>query len=238
MATTKVEIEWPKNYVATGILSFPLCSDEDIAALAEWRVKRGIKKPKFADKIGGSLLLNQEQYDKARAYLTDTYLPFVDTLYKDTDGAKGISPELVAELLKQAKAEDWSKSNMPIRNLTDKDIENAPDGIVYKLKFSGPYEASITKKALIKPDPNGPLQAINISEVEGLPENRKDEDTLWWGANWHFRTSLRFNAFDTASVGVSAYCAGTLYLLPHLGMPITGGGDAAVLEDGDDWESD
>ena len=146
---TKVEITWPKNYVANGILSFPLCSDEDIAALNEWRVKRGIKKPKFADKIGGSLLLNKEQYDAARKYLVEVYLPFVDTLYKDTDGVKGISPELVAELLKQAKAEDWSKSNMPIRTLTPKDVENAPDGIVAKLKFSGPYEDTIKKKAVI-----------------------------------------------------------------------------------------
>jgi len=231
---SKFEGTYPKNLTIDGILSFPLTSDADLAALKEWRVERKISKPKYPDKIGASLLLNQKQLDKAVEYLTKVYLPFVDVLYADTDGEKGIPPELTAVLLEQAKKQDWSDSNMPIRALTAKDIENLPsDDIVAKIKFSGPYEADMGKKALIK-DEDGSTIAIKLEDVD-LPESRKDYNQLWWGAGWHFRVALRLNAFDTASVGVSAYGA-TLYLLPSLGMPVSGGGDAAVIEDGDDWE--
>lgn len=47
---------------------------------------------------------------------------------------------------------------------------------------------------------------------------------------------MRFNAYDSASVGVTAY-AQKMFLLPHLGMPVSSGDDSDVLgEDGDDWD--
>ena len=225
--------EYPKNLVIQGVLSFPLTSEADIEALKEWRSTRGIAKPKFPDKIGASLLLDQAQLDKAAAYIQGIYLPFVDVLYADTDGEKGIEPALTKELLAQVKARDWSGKNFPIRDLTTKDADNAPEGTVAKIKFSGPFEADIDKKAIIK-DADGSQITVRLSEVD-LPEGRNDINRLWWGAGWNHRVALRLNAYNTASVGVSAY-GNTLYLLPHMGLPVTGGGDAAVVEDGYDWE--
>ena len=238
------KIEWPKNLVTQGLLSFPIKSEKEIEALAEWREKRDIKKPKFPDKIGGSLFLNEANYEKAVTYLEEVYLPFVDTLYKETNGSKGIEPDLVKGLMKQVKARKWvgddKKPNLPIRELNAKDKENLGDfDAVAKIKFAGPYEADIAIKAIVQPEGED-RQVVTIASLieDGIiPESRQDVDTLWWGAGWNFRTSLRMNAFDSASVGVSAYSQ-TLYLLPHLGLPVSSGGDAAILEDGDDadWE--
>ena len=238
------KIEYPKNLTIQGLLSFPIKSEKEIEALAEWREKKNIKKPKFPDKIGGSLFLNEANYEKAVKYLEEVYLPFVDTLYKETNGSKGIEPDLVKGLMKQVKARKWvgddKKPNLPIRELNAKDKENLGDfDAVAKIKFAGPYEADIVIKAIIQPEGEDRQVATISSLIEDgvIPESRQDVDTLWWGAGWNFRTSLRMNAFDSASVGVSAYSQ-TLYLLPHLGLPVSSGGDAAILEDGDDadWE--
>ena len=238
------KIEYPKNLTIQGLLSFPIKSEKEIEALAEWREKKDIKKPKFPDKIGGSLFLNEANYEKAVKYLEEVYLPFVDTLYKETNGSKGIEPDLVKGLMKQVKARKWvgddKKPNLPIRDLNAKDKENLGDfDAVAKIKFAGPYEADIAIKAIVQPEGED-RQVVTIASLieDGvIPESRQDVDTLWWGAGWNFRTSLRMNAFDSASVGVSAYSQ-TLYLLPHLGLPVSSGGDAAILEDGDDtdWE--
>lgn len=238
------KIEYPKNLTIQGLLSFPIKSEKEIEALAEWREKKNIKKPKFPDKIGGSLFLNEANYEKAVKYLEEVYLPFVDTLYKETNGSKGIEPDLVKRLMKQVKARKWvgddKKPNLPIRDLNAKDKENLGDfDAVAKIKFAGPYEADIAIKAIVQPEGED-RQVVTIASLieDGvIPESRQDVDTLWWGAGWNFRTSLRMNAFDSASVGVSAYSQ-TLYLLPHLGLPVSSGGDAAILEDGDDtdWE--
>ena len=239
-----IKIEYPKNLTIQGLLSFPIKSEKEIEALAEWREKKNIKKPKFPDKIGGSLFLNEANYEKAVKYLEEVYLPFVDTLYKETNGSKGIEPDLVKRLMKQVKARKWvgddKKPNLPIRDLNAKDKENLGDfDAVAKIKFAGPYEADIAIKAIVQPEGED-RQVVTIASLieDGvIPESRQDVDTLWWGAGWNFRTSLRMNAFDSASVGVSAYSQ-TLYLLPHLGLPVSSGGDAAILEDGDDtdWE--
>ncbi|QJD52868.1 hypothetical protein SEA_PHEDRO_16 [Microbacterium phage Phedro] len=241
---SKYKIEYPKNLVLQGQLSFPIKSDAEIEALKEWRDKKGIKKPKFPDKIGGSLILNQNNWDKLLDYMENTYLPFVDTLYKETNGDKGIEPTLVAGLLKQVKDRNWlaadGKPNLPIRELNDKDKENLGDFPgVGKIKFAGPFEEDLGVKA-ITVAPDGTKQVVTIASLieDGIiPESRHNVDTLWWGAGWNFRINVRMNAFDSASVGVTGYVQ-TLYLLPHLGLPVSGGGDAAVLEDGDDadWE--
>ena len=236
-----IKIDWPAGLTVQGQLAFPLKSEQEIEALKEWRAKKGIKKPKYPDKIGGTLILNQLNYDKAYEYLVKTYLPFVDTLYKETDGEKGIEPDQVKMLLEQAKKRKWlsdseEKPNMPIRALTDKDRENMRDypGVA-KLAFSGPYEEDLGVKAIIVTEDKRTVVSLDDLVDEGiLPEGRTDSTKLWWGSGWNFRTSLRFNAYDKASVGVTAY-ANTLYLLPHLGLPVVGGSsDAAVLEDGDD----
>ena len=238
------KIEYPKNLTVQGLLSFPIKSEDEIEKLVEWREKKNIKKPKFPDKIGGSLILNQSNYDKAVEYLEKTYLPFVDTLYKDTNGDKGIEPALVKSLLEQVKKRNWlaadGKPNLPLRELNDKDRENLGDfpGVA-KIKFSGPYEENLGVKAIVQPA-GGDRMVVSIQSLieDGIiPESRHDVNSLWWGAGWQFRTNLRMNAFDSASVGVTGY-AQTIYLLPHLGLPVSGGGDAAVLEDGDDadWE--
>ncbi|QDF15926.1 hypothetical protein HWC34_gp16 [Microbacterium phage Alex44] len=247
---SKVEIPWPKNINLQGQLSFPLTSKEDIEKLQAWRLKKGIKPPQFPDKIGGTLLLKQNQWDKAVQYLTETYLPFVDELYKLTDGEKGIEPGLVAELLDQAKRDVWidegdkkKRPNLPLRRLDEKDIKNTSDAdgktpYVGKVRFSGPFEeAPIEKAAIVMRD--GQQTVVSLQELKDqgvLPASRSDWDVLWWGSSWTFRVNMRFNAFDSASVGVAAY-APKMYLLPHLGMPVSGGTDADVIdEDGDDWD--
>lgn len=244
---TKIDtkITWPDRLKIQGQLSFPLYSTQQIDEVAEWRVKKGHKAPQFPDKIGVTLALTQAQYDKARAYLTDVYLPFVDTLYKDTDGAKGIGPDLVKELLDQAKREVWidegdkkKRPNLPIRSLDDKDRKNLDEKFVAKLKVNGPYEeAPLERKALMKIGEDTRVLTIAELNEEGvLPARHTDPDKLWWGSGWMFRTSVRFNAFDSASVGVSAY-ADVIYLLPELGLPVGGGNtDAEMLEEGDDWD--
>jgi hypothetical protein len=238
-ASDKVEIPYPKNLVLEGILSFPLTSESDLDALQEWRTRRKIDPPEYPDKIGANLILDQAGYEKAKAYLIETYLPFAVVLHGLTKGKKGIDQAAADELIAQAKADKWTalegrkeKPNLPLRYLTEKDVENAPEGSVYKIKFSGPFEKPFPKKAIVK-DEDGTQIAVRLSEIE-LPDGRDDPDALWWGAGWHFRVSMRFNAFDKASLGVTAYGNG-LFLLPHKGLPVTGGSDASVLEDGDDW---
>lgn len=242
----KPKIEWPKNLTIQGQLTFPFPTKQSLLDVAEWRAKKSIPKPKFKDKIGGGLFLTQVSLNKAQAYLVETYLPFVDTLYKETDGEKGIDPALVKKLLERAKKGEWlngeGKPDMPIRPLKDKDKENIDtDKYVAKIQFSGPYETvnngEIEYSAIIY-GANHEQRIAGIDELideDILPSGQSDVSKLWWGAGWNFRTGLRFNAYDTAGVGVSAY-AQKLYLLPHLGLPVMGGNDADVIEDGDDWE--
>lgn len=244
----QANIDWPDNITAQGQLAFPLKSVEEIVALKEWREKKNFKKPKFPDRVGGTLILNQINYDKVVEYMEKTYLPFVDVLYKETDGSKGVAPDVVKSLLAQVKKREWlgpdNKPNLPIRTLTDKDRENMRDypGVA-KIAFSGPPENGPLEVAAIVVDSNGKRSVIDrdtMSDEDILPKGGDNIDRLWWGSGWVFRTSLRLNAYDSASQGVSAY-ANKLYLIPHLGMPLFGGGgqDGAVIaEDGDDagWE--
>ncbi|QNN98063.1 hypothetical protein SEA_FEDE_15 [Microbacterium phage Fede] len=239
------KIEWPRSLTVQGQLSFPIKSEAEIEKVVEWRKKNNIKKPKYDDKIGGSLILNQVNYDKAVAYLEEVYLPFVDVLYKETNGEKGVDADALKLLKEQVKKRNWlaadGKPNLPLRDLNEKDRENLGEfpGVA-KLKFSGPYEENLGVKAIIQPqgEPRYVTSIDSLVEDGLIPESRRDVDQLWWGANWNFRVNVRMNAFDKATVGVTGYVQ-TLYLLPHLGLPVFGGsGDADVLEDGDDadWE--
>lgn len=240
---SNTKIEWPKNLVLTGGLSFPIKSEDEIKLLQEWRAEKKLKKPKYADKIGVTLLLKEPQLEKIVKHLEDVYLPFVDVLYKNTDGEKGVEPEVVAALLKQVKARDWSDKNLPIRELTAKDIENnGGDECPYiaKVKINGPYESSFKVAAKIVRE-GQVSEIVEVNEIEDygfdVPDNYLDTEKLWWGAGATIQVSLRFNAFDTANTGVSAY-GNKLYLLPHLGLPTFGGGssDADVVDEGDDWD--
>ena len=204
-AASKVEIPWPKNLVIAGLLSFPITSEADLEALAEWRTRRKIPAPQYPDKIGANLLLTQDDYDKARTYLAETYLPFVNELRTLDPTRKVLDAELVDELQKQIAEEKWTvlegrkeKPNLPIRYLTDKDRENAPsEDYVFKIKFSGPYEKPFPKKAIIK-DEDGKQIAVDLKHID-LPSERDNPDALWWGAGWNFRTSIRMSAFENSN---------------------------------------
>jgi hypothetical protein len=236
----KVEIPWPKNLVIEGPMSFPLTSVADLDAIKDWRAKRKIAAPEYDDKIGVNILLTQEKYEKAVDYLENVYMPFTG-IYHELTG-KGVDPAAQADLLAQIKERKWTtlegrkeKPNLPIRELTDSDRENIDtDLYTFKMKVSGPYEADFEKKAIIKND-QGRQVAVELSKID-LPTSRRDPNQLWWGSNWHFRVPMKMNAFERASLGITAY-GSVLFLLPHLGLPISGGTDEAqVLEDGDDWE--
>ena len=250
---TKFTGTYPKNLNIQGQLNFPLYSEADLARVVEWRAKKGHPKPEFADQIGGTLLLKQREWDKAVAYMRDVHLPFVKTLYNETAGEKGIDPELVDELLQQVIDGKWTvgtgkkqKPNLPLRLLNARDIEaTTPEGedkspFVGKIKFSGPYEGNPIEKAAIVVAADGTQTVTTIKalvEDEVMPESRANTDTLWWGADWYFRTNLRFNTYDKASTGTTAY-AQKLYVLPHLGLPVGGGSDADIIDDGDDWSDE
>lgn len=237
----RIDIDWPKNLTVTGVLSFPLTSEADLGAVKEWRTTRGIPKPKFPDKIGASLLINEKMVERVQSYMLETYFPFATELYKITDGDKGISPDDLKELISAAKKGDWSKKNLPLRELSAKERENADDDLIAKIKFGGPFEdADFKKKAIVSQDGDLVVTSIDSLVDDGiLPEGHHDPARLWWGSGWWFRTSLRFNVFDTPKVGASAYGT-TLYLLPERGLPTFGGNssDADVLADGDDWSDE
>lgn len=241
----KVKIQYPDNLNVQGLLSYPIKSENEIVQLKEWRESKKMKKPKFPDKVGVNLLLKPAQYDKVVEHLEKVYVPFIDTLYKETDGDKGLEPEIVKGLLEKVKTRNWSDADLPIRDLTEKDIENnggEDSPFVAKISIKGPFEADFKVKALVR-DSQDRLQVVELNELEDhgfdLPDNHRDEKKLWWGSSWNFRTSIRFNAFESArGEGVTAY-GQTLYLLPHLGLPIFGGNsDAAVIMDEGDWEED
>jgi hypothetical protein len=235
------KIEYPKNINVSGLMAFPLWNEGNIDQLQEWRVRKNLPKPRFADRIGFGLMLNQEQHDRVVSNLTKVYLPFAKTLKKVSGGDKGIDPILIGKLEKLVKEEDWSESNLPIRNLNERDIENNAkngiEGIVSKLRVAGPSEDKpITRKALVKGDGDD-VEVVPISSIADRLGEQTDPDALWWGASWPFKTNVRFNAFNAANFGVSAYVR-TAYLLADLELPLFGGNDADVLEDGDDWSDE
>ena len=238
------EIVYPKNLNVTGLMSFPLYSETNLDQLQDWRQSRSIAKPRFPDTIGATLLLNQQQHDRVVKNLLTVYLPFAATLKKVSDGKKGIDPKLVAKLTKLVEEEDWSESNLPIRDLTEKDQENLDknevEGIVSKLRVAGPANnGTILRKALVREDPDDNTSAFEVTTIDAVADRlgeATDPDALWWGAGWPFKTSVRFNAYNAANFGVSAYIR-SVYLLADRELKQFGNAaDAEVLEDGDDWE--
>ena len=237
------KIEYPRNLTLQGQLQFPLKSEAEIEAVKEWRNKKGHKKPKFADKIGASILVNQVNADRFIEYFEKTFIPFVETLYKDTDGDKGVDADARKLLLAQVKKRQWlgedGKPNLPIRDLSEKELEQLgdnPNGYVAKIRFQGPWQKDLGVKAILIEDERQVTHDLDYLNDEGiLPDGYTDSSKLWWGSGWTFRVSMRLHAYETASTGVSGY-VNTLYLLPHLGLPtFSGSEDADVLEDGDDW---
>lgn len=240
------KIQYPDNTILRGELTFPIKSEKEIAELVQWRQDKGHKKPKFPDKIGATLFLRQMQYDKLVKALED-YMDFANTLYEETEGDKGVDNDVRKLLRDQIKKREWvgadGKPNLPIRSLSEKDIANLPDDHKYvgKVKFSGPWQEDIKIKAIqLDADLRNPVVVSidSLIEDEILSEDMRDTEKLWWGSGWHFQVALRFNAYDSASIGISAY-GGPIYLLPHLGLERRGRNtDAEVIAEGDDWSDE
>lgn len=235
------KIDYPENLNVQGIMAFPLYSLGNIEQMKKWRLDKKQGDPRYPDRIGASLLLTQPQHDKIVKNLREVYLPFARTLKKVSGGEKGIDPALIVKLEKLVKEEDWSETNLPIRNLNDRDLEsnekNGIEGIVSKLRVAGPpQEKPITRKALVREDPDDPtsIGVVSIKEIEDRLGEQTDIDALWWGSGWPFKTQIRFNAFVSQSFGVTAYVR-TVYLLGDKELRTFGAGDSAILEDGEDW---
>ena len=223
-------LAYPKNLPVLGQLSFPLWSDNDITALALWRAEKGYKAGQYPDKVGGSLFITQEQVDKIQKYLLEIFLPFALAQYADTNGKKGFDQAAIDELSTLITNEDWSEANLPVRELSEKDIKNLGDDteFVAKLSFSGSGGNEITKKALGR-DEEGDLEVIAI------PSEAGDVDRLWWGARNWFRAAFNLNAYtrvikkDVVVYGISAYTRAA-YLRTDLPMTMGSNDDEAVLE--------
>lgn len=233
------KIEYPANINVDGIMSFPIYSKEQIPMVEAWRTRKGFAKPKYADRISFALLLNEKQTEDVVKGLAE-YLTFAATLQEVSGGKKGIDPELVAKLQALVEKRDWSEKNLPLRKLSAKDLENADKNdigdVVTKIKVAGPVgEAPFTRKALIKVD--GTPTVVSLSEVEERLGDQTDPNALWWGASWPFRTNVRFNAFDAANYGVTAY-GKSAYLLADKELKSFGGGGDAEVVDGGDWDDE
>lgn len=235
------KVIYPANLNVMGRMSFPLYSEENIEQLKEWRTRRNVAKPKYDDRVGFALYITQAQEDRVCANLLDVYLPFASTLQAETNKEKGIDPKLVAKLVKLVEARDWTEKNLPIRELNDKDVENLEkngiDNIVSKISVAGPQTQPIKRKAIVNRDGDQIVVGLDDEQVREKLESieRADSDALWWGSLWPFKTQVRFNAYDAAKYGVSAY-VNTAYLFADQELITFSGSDAAILEDGDDWE--
>lgn len=238
------KIAWPNNLTVDGLLSFPIWSEEQIPEVEKWRLKKKIAKPEFEDRVGFNLMLTEEQVQRVKKYLLRVYMPFALTLKAESGGEYGKDPKVIEKLIKQIEAEDWSDSNLPLRELTDGDESNLEkneiEGIVGKLKVLGPQEGPIARKAIIGPEGQRtvvPLSTVSVQEAMG---EQTDSNRLWWGASWPFKTEVRMNAFTSGkNAGVSGYVT-TAYLLADQQLRTFGSSsdEAVVQEDGDDWMDD
>ncbi len=228
-------LKFPKNLGVTGILSFPIWNEQDRdVRLPEWRTRKGFKKGRYPDRIGGQLHLTQSEVDKVQKYLLEDFLPFTAEQYEHTKGEKGFDADQIAELTDLISAENWDHTNgfvLPLRHLTDKDQENAGDDIVAKFTFNGSGGKEISKdKVLIRPEADGGLM---IQDLDAYSDEHPvgDRDSLFWGARNTFRGAFNLNAYTNSSVGIAAYTRG-LYLRTDLN-PTWGGGsdDETVLEE-------
>lgn len=237
------KLAYPNNIIVQGTMAFPIKSEEEIVALKEWREGKGIKKPKYPDRIGGNLLIKEKTLERIANYLESTYIPFIDDLRaaKKSD----MEPEDQQMLLDLVKARDWSDKNLPIRELTPKDIEsNGGDDCPFaaKIKFQGPYKKSLPVKYVVQ-DENGKQQVVEFNELGDygveLPKGSDDPDKLWFGSGWPFRVSFHMNAYNQNDPGITAY-ANEIYLLTYMDLPVftSNNDDAVVAEDGDDWSDE
>ena len=226
--------KYPANLGLEGVLSFPLWNDHDInTSLPEWRAKKGLKKGKFPDRIGATLLLNQAQVDKAQKYLLDVFLPYITELH-EFNSDKGHSPEDVDTLRALIEAEDWSHEDgviLPLRHLTEKDEENIDDeSIVAKFSFGGSGGNEIARNKVLARDEDGTLIVMDLDSYTDNGVKLPALDTLFWGSRNTFRGSFNLNAYSNASTGIGAYTR-RLYLRTDLPMFFGGGSDdETVLE--------
>ena len=183
------------------------------------------------------MFLTQGQVDKVKEYLLETFLPFALAQYASNNGKKGFDQTTIDDLTVLLENEDWTEKNLPIRDLSEKDVKALGEDteFVAKLSYSGSGGNEISKRALDKDD-DDTLEVVNINTIEGAG----DMDRLWWGAGNTFRGAFNLNAYTRvvgagkATVvihGITAYTR-SLYLRADLPMRQSGGGDdEAVLED-------
>lgn len=241
MASAK--ISYPDNCIVQGTLAFPIKSDEEIEALKEWREKKGYKKPKFPDKVGGNLFIREKTLERLAVYMEETYIPFITDLRNA--GKNTLDEDEQDTLLQLVKARDWSDKNLPIRELTPKDIESTggeDSPFVAKIKFQGPYQASLPIKYVVHNEA-GRQEVVKFNELEDyqvtLPAGQDDPEKLWFGSGWPFRLSLRLNAYNQNEPGITAY-VNEMYLLAYADLPVftSNNDEAVVAEDGDDWSDE
>jgi hypothetical protein len=235
---------YPENCAVTGNLSFPLWNEGDLEKLKAWRSEKGISPGKFEDRIGGLLFIKQNMVDKVQSYLLEETLPFAAAQYAYTKGSKGFDKDAIAHLKELIENEDWSENNLPIRELSKKDVENLKktDGedheYVAKFQFAGSGGREIAKKALAREDEDDPKSNLEVVKLTDL-DDIGDTTRLWWGARNFFRGAFNMNS-NTREVqvgkkveyiyGISAY-ANRLYLRTDMPMNWGGSDDSVVLED-------
>ena len=228
------DIKYPANLNVQGLLSFPLWSNKDKdERLPKWREEKGYKKGEYEDRLGGTLFLTQKMLDHFKKYAIETFLPFAVELNK-SNPKKGFTPEQAEELESLINAEDWSESNLPIKDLNEKDVENNEEDIFAKFVFYASGDNDIAKRVVGR-NSEGTLIALDWDDLEdeGIP----DRDTLWWGSRNTFRGGFNLNAY-TRKVGkftvpgITAYTR-SLHLRSDLPMNWGGGSEdvEAVLEE-------
>jgi hypothetical protein len=237
------KINWPDNVNVNGIMTFPTYTEANIEQLKAWRAEKGKPKPRYDDRLGFGLFITEKEYNKVRENLLEVYIPFAKTLQKVTNGEKGVDPKLLAKLEALVKNEDYTEKNLPLRELSEKDLENIEKNgfknIHAKLKVLGPQNGPIKQRALFREEDETTSSVVGLNTVRHLLGEQTDHERLWWGAGWPFKTGVRFNAFYAdPRLGISGYVT-TAYLLANQELREFGNtGDASIVADGDDWEED
>ena len=219
----------PKNVTIRGRLSFPVFTYA--AALARNPQSQFPKKdedvtPEF------NLLIEQAQLDKLVAHIKDEFIPYAEAQNaagEKTDGK--IDPKFMEKIKAFIDAADWSDTppNMPIKVLSDKNQESAPEAVA-SIKIIGSKMQDTTLKAtvydesqLVVPDP----------DVLSWPTIKPINETVFsmYPGCYVVVTLNLFAYFSSSSVyGISA-AANTAVYMGNMNGERFGGGGVEVDED-------